>query len=560
MKTLELNIDNATLVQECRSGDRDAMSILYTRFAPRMLRVISRYVIDKDSAQDILHDGFIAAFTRLDTLHDPDRLDFWLATIMKNLSLKFLQAQSVTTLLDEIGEDTLSECADDAGCDIDFAIIESLIRQLPEGYQKVFRLAVLEGKSHKEISEILGIAPNSSSSQLFHAKLRLRQLIKDYQLRAGLISILLLIVSTGIIFLGRHTKNLNSHINLTADATPKKQTSSHSLPLDTLPEANNSKAPATMVASKVANTYATSIPSIHIESDTSEDSSTLLTEISEGDYSVDPDSIAVSIPTEERNTQPSAYPEEDLDSFYDRLFAEAPGKSSSDKGWSAGISVDPGLLSFNSFGGDAVADAPPAHDPNYPPTGPDDEDTPPPSRMASQATDTPESYLGTAARHHYLPISFALTAEKRFSPWLGIESGIGYSYLHSDFERYSANGNEVSTCHWHYLEVPLKVNLYAYSNPRFKLYCSFGGRIALPVYAYASIPTNPYCKSGSFDSKTLWSVGGSLGMAFRLSKRVDLFIEPSLHYHFPQNSALPNIWTDDEPWSISIPIGFRLNW
>lgn len=562
MKTLELSIDNATLMQECRNGDRDAMSILYTRFAPRMLRVISRYVQDSDSAHDILHDGFIAAFTHLDTLRDPDRIEFWLASIMKNLSLKFLQAQSVTSLLDEIGDVPTSDSDSSLDNILDFATLESLIRQLPEGYQKVFRLAVLEGKSHKEISEILGIAPNSSSSQLFHAKLRLRQLIKDYQLRAGLISILLLIVSTGIIFIRRHTENLNSNINLTADATPGKQASLPALPSDTLPKANNSEATATAVAAKAAHTCAISIPSTHIESNTSDDSSPRLPEISEDDYYVDSDSVAVSIPTEELNTQPSTYPEEKLDSFYDLLFAEAPGKSSADKGWSAGISVDPGLLSFNSFGEDFVSDSGPSHsqDPTVPPTEPEDEDTSPPSRMANHATDTPESYLGTAARHHYLPISFALTAEKRFSSGLGIESGIGYSYLHTDFERYGANANEVSTCHWHYLEVPIKVNFYAYSNPSFKLYCSFGGRVALPVYAYASIPTNPYCQSGHFSSNTLWSVGGSVGMAFRLSKRVDLFIEPSLRYHFPRQSTLRNIWTDDEPWSISIPIGFRFNW
>ena len=173
-----------------------------------------------------------------------------------------------------------------------------------------------------------------------------------------------------------------------------------------------------------------------------------------------------------------------------------------------------------------------------------------------------ENYLGSgfASRHHYLPISFAVTAEKRFSPWLGLESGLGYSYLHTDFERYTLNGSEVSTCHWHYLEIPLKVNLYAYTSSRFKLYCSFGGRLALPVYSYAAIAPGANCRSGRFHSAPVWSAGGSVGAAFRLSRKVDIFIEPSLRYHFPQQTAIPNIWTDDEPWSISIPIGFRFSW
>ncbi len=99
-----VDIDNATLVEECKAGDREAMSILYTRFAPRMLHVISRYVRNEEDAHDILHDGFIAAFTRLDSLRDTDRVEYWLATIMKNLSLKFLQSQNVAAILEEIPE------------------------------------------------------------------------------------------------------------------------------------------------------------------------------------------------------------------------------------------------------------------------------------------------------------------------------------------------------------------------------------------------------------------------------------------------------------------------
>ncbi len=66
---------------------------------------------------------------------------------MKNLSLKYLQAQTVTSILEEIPDTVEEPEIDDI---IDFATLESLIQKLPEGYQKVFRLAVLENKSHKE--------------------------------------------------------------------------------------------------------------------------------------------------------------------------------------------------------------------------------------------------------------------------------------------------------------------------------------------------------------------------------------------------------------------------
>ncbi len=224
------------------------------------------------------------------------------------------------------------------------------------------------------------------------------------------------------------------------------------------------------------------------------------------------------------------------------------------------------MLSFNGMlNGDLgeVDSNGPSQSQPQPPQEPDEEkeNSSTPSRIP-QAAGGIENYLSPATPHHYLPISFALTAEKHFSSWLGLETGIGYSYLHTDFERYNpANKkNDVSSCHWHYLEIPLKVNLYAYTSPRMKLYFGFGGRVAIPVYSYARIAPNPYCQSGSFNSKAVWSAGGSVGVAFRLSKRIDLFIEPSLRYNFPQNTQIPNIWTDDEPWSLSIPIGFRFNW
>lgn len=565
VRHFDLDIDNQTLVDECRSGDRDALSILYTRFAPRMLHVISRYVGDRDTAHDILHDGFVAAFTRLDTLRDPERLDFWLATIMKNLSLKYLQAQTVASILNEIPDTPDEPELDDI---LDFATIESLIRQLPEGYQKVFRLAVLEGKSHKEISKILGIAPNSSSSQLFHAKIRLRQLIRDYQLQAGLITLLILLISVSALFLTHNADGLNPSDNLTTDATSQKPDSKSIMSTDQ----SIQSASMTSVTATTPVTAANPRNLLAPGSTASVQRSSVITAL-ETARKIDPNEEHTLTPVVEdsvvqvyserrqdvkKETTYQPIPCENEDIF----LAENASKPQRNKHWTMGISVDPGLASFDGFGFNSdLTDAssslirPPIDD--EPNEDEDNANTSASARAARHAShNSTEDYLSSFSRRHYLPISFALTAEKDFSSRFGIEFGIGYSYLHTDFE----NLGYTATCHWHYLELPVKINLYAYSTLRFKLYCSFGGRVAVPVYSYASIARNPYCQSGSFGSKPVWSVGGSVGLAFRLSKRIDLFMEPSLRYHFPQNAAIPNIWTDDEPWSISIPIGFRLSW
>lgn len=541
-----LDIDNTTLIWECRNGDREAMSILYTRFAPRMLHVISRYVQDSDSAQDILHDGFIAAFTRLDTIRDPERIDIWLATIMKNLSLKYLQSQSVSSLLEEI-----PDIPEDPELDgiLDFATLESLIAKLPEGYQKVFRLAVLENKSHKEISEILGIAPNSSSSQLFHAKLRLRELIKEYKLRAGLISILLLLVCAGILIRFSKTARFSSDTLLSAEVISEN--------VDSTPVVPSLSASGSVIAGHTTPVMAAQCQS-KLQSICTVQNPYFATE--SNDTTVVSDSVDPDIQIEKQKPQPFILKNDSLDSFYDRLFADLPPKTPTRKVWTAGISIDSGLMCFNTSSSDAERNEffnSPSENPSKPEPGTDDDDHAEPSRISRTPTTDIKDYLSHVTRHHHLPISFALMAERHFSSWIALESGIGYSYLHTDFE---CSSTETSTCHWHYLEIPAKVNFYAYTAPALKLYGSLGGRVAIPIYSYAQIAANPYCESGRFGSKPVWSVGVSVGAAFRLSKTVDLFIEPSLRYHFPQDAAIPNIWTDDQPFSLSIPLGMRLSW
>lgn len=155
-----LQIDNDSLVEECIKGNPDALNLFYTRFAPKMYSVVMRYVPNHSDAEDILHDGFVVAFTRLKSLRNYKSVEYWLASIMKNLSLQFLQTQDVVTILHEIPE---VEDTPEFNDIIDLPTLEALIQKLPKGYQTVFRLSVFENKTHKEIAKILGIAPNSSS-------------------------------------------------------------------------------------------------------------------------------------------------------------------------------------------------------------------------------------------------------------------------------------------------------------------------------------------------------------------------------------------------------------
>ena len=167
------------LVELCKKGDKQALSWLYQTYADKMKRICFHSVADRQIAQDLLHDGFIIIFTSISSLHSPDKLEYWMGTIMRNISLRYLkQCGSMSTVpLEEVSEDEVSTDTFPANDFPSYKTMLQMIDSLPEGYSTVFKLAVLEGLSHKEIGILLNIAPHSSSSQLSRAKELLRKLL-----------------------------------------------------------------------------------------------------------------------------------------------------------------------------------------------------------------------------------------------------------------------------------------------------------------------------------------------------------------------------------------------
>lgn len=184
------------LVNLCKEGNEQALSLLYKTYANKMKRICSQYISDKQTVSDLLHDGFIIIFTSIHTLRSPEKLESWMGKIMKNMSLKYLEQNHSTTIIsiDKIKESEEPQILSYSNDFPSYAEILKMIETLPEGYCKVFKLAVLEGLSHKEIGLLLNIAPHSSSSQLSRAKELLRKLLSQYH-----IEILLFVLSSIIL-------------------------------------------------------------------------------------------------------------------------------------------------------------------------------------------------------------------------------------------------------------------------------------------------------------------------------------------------------------------------
>lgn len=84
------------LIRRCKNGDKDAMAKLYRIYSPCMLRLIKRYVTDRAAAEDVLHDGFIIVLANIGKLKNHDKVEYWIGTIMKNLSLQYLKHLDAT--------------------------------------------------------------------------------------------------------------------------------------------------------------------------------------------------------------------------------------------------------------------------------------------------------------------------------------------------------------------------------------------------------------------------------------------------------------------------------
>ena len=159
-------MDATELVSRCRAGERQALNLLYQQYKPQLLNICRQYTNKAEVAEDLLHDAFVVIFTSLDKLKQVDALESWMTAIVKNVGYQYcLKSEKEKTALHQMALENKQSLEVEQSLDYDQ--LQSLVSLLPLGYQQVFRLSVFEGLSHQEISQLLGIAPHSSSSQLY---------------------------------------------------------------------------------------------------------------------------------------------------------------------------------------------------------------------------------------------------------------------------------------------------------------------------------------------------------------------------------------------------------
>lgn len=171
----------AQLIKALRQEDARAQRQVYEKYGPRMLGVCFRYLGDEMTAEDVMVEGFLKVFGKIDQFSGEGSFEGWMRRIMVNEALGWLRKRK------QMPEDILSDEAANipdynyADQNIETQELLDIIEKLPVGYRTVFNLYAIEGYAHSEIAELLGITESTSKSQLHRARALLQKMVVEWE-------------------------------------------------------------------------------------------------------------------------------------------------------------------------------------------------------------------------------------------------------------------------------------------------------------------------------------------------------------------------------------------
>lgn len=179
-KKPHLNTRESEWIEGAKAGDRRSQKAIYDMLSGKMYAVCLRYMGDRDTAADILQDGFVTLFTKLDSFSGEGSFEGWARRIFVNTALMSLRKKDA--LKDSEDVDAAWNITSDDPTAIEkigYKDLLEMVAALPPGFRTVFNMYVIEGYSHKEIGEELGISETTSRSQLQRARVLLQSKIKE---------------------------------------------------------------------------------------------------------------------------------------------------------------------------------------------------------------------------------------------------------------------------------------------------------------------------------------------------------------------------------------------
>ena len=564
-------MDTQELISRCKAGNQQALHLLYEQCRPRLLNICRQYAKGDDVAEDLLHDAFVVILTSLNQLRDADKFESWMTSIVRNVGFhyrKHLNKEHVA--LQQMAND--SPIAVETTMMPDYEQLQILISQLPKGYQQVFRLSVFEGLSHQEISQLLGISPHSSSSQLSHAKRMLQTLI-----RQSWVLILLLIAIPTVIWKLLHKTEPKAKSTATVSKPQKSQPEPIvETPHDQPAYVSISKRPSfgSIRYQTEAIILPDSIP-YHLK-----EQADTLTEVAQ---------IPLEEPRQDtlNNQQIPLSPDENP-----HFTARTSSKQSN---WNIQLTYNGQIgqrdqyMAAANINTHSFASATNSYIPtdysfnnwidyswslnNAIPT--DEVTAETRSLMNIAAQNAMINHGEMVAKHkHQLPFTIqmilsrplgsAASLGEGFTPRFSIETGLSYTQLKSTSISGSTAAYIQERQRLHYLGIPLRLGCQWYSKAHLSLYSSAGFMLELPIRGITDVNHiyNGICTFQERISVSVpcqWSTNFGLGIQYGLTPHLGIYVEPSLQYFFNDGSVLKSYRTE-HPLNIILPLGIRFYW
>ena len=184
---LPIEYQEHDLIQACIRKERWAQRVLYEEHYGKMMGVCLRYSNNSEDALDILHEGFIKVFKNLARYETGTSLTAWIRRIMVNTAIDFYR-KNVRRRTEDLEQAYHVSSGDpDAVSKLTQQEILAAVQDLSPAYRAVFNLYVIDGYSHKEIGEILGVTESTSRSNLVKARMKLKAVLiarhSDYGFR-----------------------------------------------------------------------------------------------------------------------------------------------------------------------------------------------------------------------------------------------------------------------------------------------------------------------------------------------------------------------------------------
>lgn len=165
------------MIEGCIQNNPVSQRELFNKYSPKMLSVCYRFSQSREDAEDMLQEGFIKVFAQIHTFQNKGSFEGWVRRIMVHTCINVLKRNKKFNESVDLDQALFASEKEIIPSIMQAKQVVECIRLLPIGYKTVLNLYAIEGYSHKEIAEMLGIEESTSRSQYTRAKSMLEQIL-----------------------------------------------------------------------------------------------------------------------------------------------------------------------------------------------------------------------------------------------------------------------------------------------------------------------------------------------------------------------------------------------